>query len=181
MNRLLRTEKNRVRGFTLMELLVVISIIGLLSTLAIVTMGRAREAAKEAKARDTLAKIRTAILLLEQDTEKWPNGCPPWSVRNPEVNLTTTQAALISQPSVGNQGDGCQWTSQAVDRWDGPYLPELPNDPWGTPYYFDPDYVPYQNCASIPTQTQIVAIVSFGPNKDGLNRYDCDDIFIRLK
>ncbi|MEA3249498.1 MAG: prepilin-type N-terminal cleavage/methylation domain-containing protein [Patescibacteria group bacterium] len=169
------------RGFTLLELLVVISIIGLLSTLAIVTMGRAREAAKEAKAKDTLSKIRTAILLLEQDTEKWPNGCPPWSIRNPEVDLSTAQAALTARPSVGDQGDGCQWTSQSVARWDGPYLPELPLDSWNNAYYFDPDYWPYKNCATEPAQPEIAAILSFGPNGQGLNDYDCDDIFIRLK
>lgn len=159
----------------------VISIIGLLSTLAIVTMGRAREAAKEAKTRDTLAKIRTAILLLEQDTEKWPNGCPPWSIRNPEVDLSTAQAGLVAQPSVGDQGDGCQWTSQAVARWDGPYLQELPNDTWGNPYYFDPDYTPYQGCAGETTQGESAVILSFGPNGTGLNDYDCDDLFIKLK
>lgn len=168
-------------GFTLVELLVVISIIGLLSTLAVVTMGRARQAAREAKTKDTLSKIRTAMLLLEQDTEKWPNGCPPWSIRNPEVDLTTAQAALVARPSVGDQGNGCQWTSQAVAKWDGPYIPELPNDPWGNAYYFDPDYVPYQNCDDEPVQPQIVAIVSFGPNGEGLNDYDCDDLFLRLK
>lgn len=165
----------------MLELLVVISIIGLLSTLAIVTMGRAREAAKEAKVRDTLSKIRTAILLLEQDTEKWPNGCPPWSVRNPEVDLTTPQAGLVAQPSVGDQGDGCQWTSQAVEKWDGPYLAELPSDSWGNSYYFDPDYTPYQGCAGQPTQQESAVILSFGPNGQALNSYDCDDLFLKLK
>ncbi|MFH1047949.1 MAG: prepilin-type N-terminal cleavage/methylation domain-containing protein [Patescibacteria group bacterium] len=172
---------NLRKGFSLVELLVVIGILGVLSTLALLAMGRAREAAKEAAARDDLANLRTAILLLENDTEKWPNGCPPWSTRNPEVELTTQQAALTQAPIVGDQGDGCQWTSQAVAKWQGPYVTGVENDPWGNPYYFDPDFVAYNGCPSKPTETTTAAVLSFGPNGTGLNQYDCDDVFLKLQ
>ncbi len=169
------------KGFSLVELLVAIAIVGVLSTMALLAMGRAREAAQEAAAKDDLSNLRTAILLLENDTEKWPNGCPPWSVRNPEVDLSTQQAAITQSPEVGDQGDGCQWTSQAVGKWDGPYTLEIISDPWGNNYYFDPDYIPYLNCPSKDAQEETAAVVSFGANGEGLNQYDCDDVFIKLR
>jgi len=172
---------NNSRGFSLVELLVVVSIIGVIATIAMLAMGRARQMALETSAKDDLANLRTAILMMENDTDKWPNGCPPWSNRNPEVDLTTAQAGLMIQPTVGDQGDGCQWTSQAVAKWEGPYITSITDDPWGNHYYFDPDYLPYQGCPSIPDELEAAAIVSFGPNGEGLNDYDCDDIFIRLK
>jgi len=41
--------------------------------------------------------------------------------------------------------------------------------------------VPYQNCASQTVQPQTVVILSFGPNKQQVNGYDCDDLFVNLK
>lgn len=161
--------------------MVTISIIGIMMTIAMLAMGRAREAAKEARAKDDLANLRTAILMLENDTEKWPNGCPPWSIRNPEINLNEPQAAVMQGPSVGNQGGGCQWTSQAVEKWDGPYVSGIENDPWGNPYYFDGDYEPYESCDNKDTENETAVVVSFGPNGEGLNAYDYDDIFLKLK
>jgi prepilin-type N-terminal cleavage/methylation domain-containing protein len=173
--------RNNKNGFTLIELLTVIAIIGLLSVFAVVALNGARGKAKEAVAKDDLAKLRSAMLMMENELERWPNGCPPWSVRNPEIELAAQQAGLLTQPAVGDQGDGCQWTQQAVDRWNGPYAREVQLDPWNNSYYFDPDYTPYQNCGSEPTQPEAAVLVSFGPNGAGLNDYDCDDIFIKLK
>lgn len=158
----------------------VIGIIGVLSTLATVTLVRARNLARETKAKGDLRQFRTALLMLENDTGKWPNGCPPLSVVNPEVDLHTAQAGLEAKPSVGNQGDGCTWIQEDLDKWKGPYITSA-GDPWGSHYWFDPDFVPYQNCASQTVQPQTVVILSFGPNKQQVNGYDCDDLFVNLK
>lgn len=175
-----RAAKRPRRGFSLVELLVAIGIIGILSTITIVAVGGLRAKAREAKTLDTLRALRDAIGLLQADTGKWPNGCKPESVANPEVNLDTAQAALKVRPNVGNQGDGCFWTAADVANWRGPYI-SYNTDPWGHPYWFDPDYVPYQNCASKTATPQTVVVVSFGPNGQALNGYDCDDLFLRLK
>jgi len=171
---------NAKKGFSLIELLVVISIIGVLAVIAIVALNGARVIARETVVKDDLAKIRSGMMMMENELEKWPNGCPPWSIRNPEIDLNTQQAGLLERPAIGDQGDGCQWTSQAVAKWDGPYVTEINTDPWGGNYYFDPDYTPYENCGSEPTQAEAAVILSFGPNGEGLNDYDCDDIFLKL-
>jgi len=170
----------RSRGFTLIELLVVIGIIAILSTLGIVSFVRARAASKEAKAREDLYQIRNAIALLQADTGKWVNGCPAEATANPEVVLSNAQAGLIQRPNVGDQGSGCFWTAQDVASWKGPYV-QFSNDPWGQPYWFDPDYNINENCPSKPNGPTTVVVESFGPNGVGVNSYDCDDIYLRLK
>lgn len=170
----------RSRGFTIVEILVVVAIIGVLSTLAAVSSKRAKSLAQESKAKADLKELRTAIELLEQDTGRWPDGCAPWSSANPEIDLYAAQAGLVQRPSIGDQGTGCFWTASTVALWNGPYV-SVTQDPWGHDYYFDPDYTPYSNCASIADLPQQVSILSFGPNGAGVNAYDCDDIFMKLK
>lgn len=173
-------ERRTAAGFTLIELLVVIAIIGVLSTLAAVSLNRARLAAREAAAAQDVASLREAVNLLAYHTGKWPNGCPPQGTSNPEVNLNLQQAAITMTPVVGNQGGGCRWRAEDVALWEGPYaLTTI--DPWGNPYWFDPDYEPYRNCGSKTRLATQAAVLSFGPNGGSLNGYDCDDIWRPLE
>ncbi|KPJ85227.1 hypothetical protein AMJ57_03890 [Parcubacteria bacterium SG8_24] len=180
---MLRKNDNRGirQGYLVIELAVAIAIISLLVAVVAVAVVRGRAEAKEQKTLTDLAALRLAIIMLHDHTEKWPNGCPPDSVSNPEVGLDQVQAGLSSQPLVGDQGDGCEWTSDDLTAWRGPYVTEGLHDPWGNEYVFDPDYVPYQNCGSKATKPQEAYILSYGPNGVGLNVYDCDDIFIILR
>lgn len=173
-------ERDSKKGFSLVEILVVIGIIGVLSVMAVVAVNYARGKARESRARGDLAQMRTAVQLLEQDTGKWPNGCPPWSVKNPEVYFSAASAGIAAAPTVANNGDGCIWNADEVAKWKGPYSLQV-TDPWGHDYYFDPDYTPYQNCGSKTTGVEGVFLVSFGPNGAGPNAYDCDDIFLKLR
>lgn len=173
-------ERRGTQGFTLIEILVVIAIIGVLSTLAVISMMRARALGKEAAAQADMSTIRIAITLLLEDTGKWPNGCDPDGASNPEVNINDAQAGIVSQPTVGDQGDGCEWTAEDVAAWDGPYIVDTLNDAWGNAFWFDPDYTGYANCGSKATQNERAVVVSFGENGVGLNDYDCDDIFLAL-
>ncbi len=171
----------KFKGFTLIELLVVVAIIGLLSTLAVVAVSSAREKAKTARVQGDLKQLRTAIQMLENDTGKWPNGCASGQTANPEVYLDTQQAGINQQPVAGDQGDGCVWTAYDLINWSGPYINTTNiQDPWGNSYVFDPDYRAYENCAELAEEPNAVVIFSFGPNKEGLNVYDCDDIFVKL-
>jgi len=168
------------RGFTLLEFLVSILIIGIISAIVLSNLNNARGKAREAKVLSELRSVRSAIALLEHDTQKWPNGCPPSMISNPEVNLNTAQAGIKQQPTVQDNGDGCEWTASDIASWGGPYM-ETPIDPWGNPYWFDPDYRPYENCAGVASEAETVTVLSFGPNGVGTNAYDCDDIFIKIR
>lgn len=179
----------KTHGFTLIELLIVIAIIGILAAIVISNLFPTTDKAKTARAQEELHSLQLAIQNLIDDTGKLPNGCDPNGGGNPEVALNGAQAGLTSRPTQGSTGSGCIWTADEVANWNGPYIPANDNlvDPWGSPYYFDPDYHPGKDggawdCSFGDQATDpIISVVeSFGPDKTGVNSYDCDDIYLQL-
>lgn len=102
------------RGFTLIEMMVVVVIIGILAALVVPkVMGRADEARVTAAKAD-IASIMQGLNLYKLDNQRFP---------------TTDQglAALITKPTSGPSANG--WKT-------GGYLPKLAKDPWGNPYQY---------------------------------------------
>ncbi len=64
--------KKDIKGYTLFEMLVVIAIIGLLSTLAIVILHNARETARNAKRLSDVRQVQTALGLYFSDSKDYP-------------------------------------------------------------------------------------------------------------
>jgi type II secretion system protein G len=62
------------KGFTLIELLVVIAIIGLLSTLAVVSLNNARQKSRDAKRVSDIKQIQTALELYFADQNAYPTA-----------------------------------------------------------------------------------------------------------
>ena len=65
-------RKINKKGFTLIELLVVIAIIGLLSTLAVVSLNNARQKARDARRVSDIKQIQTAFELYYNDCSGYP-------------------------------------------------------------------------------------------------------------
>ena len=65
------------KGFTLIELLVVIAIIGLLSALAVVSLGNIREKGRDTKRINDISAVQKAMGMVNQDlgTYKPDNNC----------------------------------------------------------------------------------------------------------
>ena len=99
-----RTRRN---AFTLVEMLLVITIIGILAALVVPKMVGRSEQAREAAAHADISSIKTALDAFEVD-----NGYYPKSLGD-----------LLQQP--GN-----------AKNWHGPYLDNVPQDPWGNPYVY---------------------------------------------
>lgn len=74
------------RGFTLIELLVVIAIIGLMSTIAVVSLNSARERARDAKRLSDIAQIQKVLEIYYDTYGRYPtgdgDGCGGWDVGN---------------------------------------------------------------------------------------------------
>lgn len=161
------TQKNK--GFTLIELLVVIAIIGILSSIVLVSLKGAEKKARISKAKAELSQLRSAIFMLEANTGLHPNKLSPTPcVQNPEVFLDQCAAGL-------------ECTDGGFPDWKGPYVESVPKDPWGTYYYFDPDYhcTDAIGCERASGET-VRVIESFGPNKTQNYGPGSDDIVLIL-
>lgn len=159
------------RGFTLIELLVVIAIIGILSSVILASLNSARQKAQIARAQAELRQIAVAVTRLYDDTGQYPNHQPatPCAI-DTEVYLNAPAAGIIA-------------TDGAFPNWRGPYLSSTMADPWGTFYYYDPDYVcnntAIKGCQVYPLGTTVRALVSFGPNKTE-DYTGTDDLIVAL-
>ncbi len=102
----------RSRGFTLIELMVVLVIIGVLAALIVPNMLDRADDARVTAARTDVNNLMQALKLYKLDNLRYPNG---------EQGLQ----ALVAKPTVG----------VIPPNW-RPYLDKLPADPWGHPYQF---------------------------------------------
>jgi general secretion pathway protein G len=66
-------QRSKERGFSLMELIVVVTIIGILAAVAIVNVRYAQRKAREAALKDNLFQMRKAIDNFYADKQRYPN------------------------------------------------------------------------------------------------------------
>ena len=99
-------------GFTLIELMVVLVIIGVLAALIVPNVLERADDARVTAARTDVNNLVQALKLYRLDNQRYPTG--PQGLQ-----------ALVTRP-----------TEQPVPPNWKPYLDKLPNDPWGRPYQF---------------------------------------------
>jgi len=94
-------------GFTLIEVLLVVAILGILAAVVVVSVGGRREEAMIQATRASIANICAAIDLYEVDTGRYPSSL----------------SSLVS--------------SDGAPNWNGPYIRGgMPSDPWGTSFSY---------------------------------------------
>ena len=103
-------RRARCRGFTLIELMIVVVILGLLATIIMPRILNRPEQARRMKAKIDIRNIESALALFKTDTGRFP---------------TTSEGleALVSDPGIkGYNRDA--------------YLDKVPVDPWGNRYIY---------------------------------------------
>ncbi len=109
----MRNQKRRLRqaGVTLIEMLVVVTIIALFAAVVAPRLLSRGDQARVVATRQQINAFMTALGTYKLDTGKFPTN---------EEGLQ----ALRTKP-------------QGLDQWAGPYLPqEIPKDPWGRAYVY---------------------------------------------
>ena len=102
------------RGFTLIEIMVVIAILGILAALMVPKIMSRPDEARRVAAKQDIGTVMQALKLYRLDNGRYPTQ---------EQGLR----ALIEKPSI----------DPAPNNWkDGGYLERLPNDPWGNAYQY---------------------------------------------
>ena len=161
-NRTMMPTSNNNRGFTLIELMIAIAIIAILAAIAIANFMAYREKAKIAQASADSKNIHTAIMVLAVDTGMLPGGS--------EAGVQRAQGSGFEYEDLSTADMGLADTDGSYPNWQGPYYKGQFKDPWGNNYWLDEDYD--------LDGTTVTAIGSYGPNGEGLNDYDDDDIVV---
>ncbi|RCW74197.1 general secretion pathway protein G [Pseudorhodoferax soli] len=112
MNLLSRSRRRIQAGFTLIELMVVLVIIGVLAALIVPNVLDRADDARATAAKTDVTNLVQALRMYRLDNQRYPTG---------EQGLQ----ALLVKPT----------TNPAPINWK-PYLEKLPNDPWGRPYQY---------------------------------------------
>ena len=110
----MHTARPSQRGFTLIEIMVVIVILGVLAALVVPRVLERPDEARAVAAKSDIAAIIAALKLYRLDNQRYP---------------TTEQGlnALVEKPT----------DPPVPPNWKpGGYLEKLPHDPWGTPYQY---------------------------------------------
>ena len=107
--RQLQRPRARQQGFTLMEIMVVIVIMGILAALVVPRVLDRPDQARKVAARQDISGLMQALKLYRLDNGRYPS---------------TAQGlrALVQRP-------------EGARNW-RPYLDRLPDDPWGHPYQY---------------------------------------------
>ncbi len=108
----IQSSPKHSRGFTLVEIMVVVVVIGILASIIIPQFIGTTSDAKIAAAKGTISELDSAVERFYVQMDRYPTT---------EEGLNV----LVNSP-----------TGDDAKQWRGPYIKLLRNDPWGNPYQY---------------------------------------------
>jgi general secretion pathway protein G len=105
------------RGFTLVELLIVMGILGVLSALMIANIASGRQRARDTARKSDFANVKTALRLYYNDYQEYP----------------ASSGGNIMGCGVGGDG-ACSWAGGSFTADGNTYMKKLPGNPLGIEY-----------------------------------------------
>ena len=101
-------KSNRRSGFTLMEVLLVLVILVVLASMAVAIFGGTQERALKDAAKAQIGIFKGMVNMYQFHTRQYPSSLED----------------LLNKPS----------DSKISERWEGPYIDDVPLDPWDNAY-----------------------------------------------
>ncbi|MAT50971.1 MAG: type II secretion system protein GspG [Porticoccaceae bacterium] len=98
------------RGFTLIEIMVVLVILGLLAVIIVPSVMDRPDEARRIKVQQDIRALESALKLYRLDNYRYPGQ-------------SEGLAVLVERP-------------ESARNWKGPYVESLPSDPWDQPYRY---------------------------------------------
>ena len=138
------------RGFTLIEMVVILAVIGILAAVLTPMLTSYISDAKQRRAESDVRTIGAAICAFNKDLRKWPiyetkDAATPVNVLysgDPDAAEaadaaakgfdTSSNADTLENQLITNAPD---YSTSGKRKWRGPYLESIDADPWGHRYY----------------------------------------------
>ncbi len=118
------------RGFTVIELLVVMVIIAMLAAMLLPALRKSRAKAARDKARNEMAAIASAVITAKNDIGYYPRICDLSDAELP--SSYTGQTKVYFDTTTGKDDTGSESEITTGHPWDGPYMVFQPNSVFST-------------------------------------------------
>ena len=110
----IKTLNSRPTGLTLIEILIVITIIGILASVIVPNLMKKPDQARVVAAKQAISSLVQALQIYKLDNYDYPSA---------QQGLE----ALVTKPNQSSENP----------YWSGPYVDRIPLDPWGNEYVYE--------------------------------------------
>ncbi|MGQ9617996.1 MAG: type II secretion system protein [Candidatus Aminicenantia bacterium] len=170
------------KGFTLIEMVVVLAVVAILAAILVPTIAKNIQDANISRAQNETQVIAASIASFYKDLGRWPTtdgtanlpdvhyllysqgndtavgNASQWNQAHADSSDAMEKHLVTNQPGVDGTPGANAYPTTGRWRWRGPYIAEIPADPFGIHYSCNVRYL-------YNTTTNAVYVLSAGPDK----------------
>ncbi len=159
------TKRRDARGFTFLELVVAVSMIAFLSSTFYLATKWTRDRAYFAQFASDIRTVKLAAQRFEHDVGVYP----------PDVNMGV-DPGLVAKEGWMAGGHSAKWDTVDLSGWNGPYLENWDQNPWGGLYDWDNYEAGFGSMGIAGGAAYLSLKPGSGGGAEGLPRPDFEDI-----